>query len=955
MAAHVGVGVRAFRATALALLLVAGSAVPAAAGPGDLDRSWGQAGLARFTIPVGGEARNIALGPDGRIVVGACTLGMPALARYEPSGAIDRSFGVDGRVDLQVPGLRPGSSSDSQQDCVAGMLVRPDGRTVVAGSALRPEDSTRRIYVVQLQPDGRPDGSWGGDGDVVIDIPGERVTVVIALERMDDGRLVLLAGTADGMALARFTPEGELDPSFGEGGVVRNATDVVRGFAVQPDGRIVVVAERSDGSPDGWQLTRFRDDGAVDPTFGTAGTVVVPGGGSGTAAPSSVVFQPGTATRAARLVSAGRDDENVVVAAHLASDGSPDPTFGTGGLSRRGGFHVPSVRRLFTTAGGELLLAGSAGAGPPQAGFLAMRLDADGGEVWRRTGVVGLEGEDQSDEVLSAVQRGDGGLLVGGANRDDAATQELAVLALRPDGEPDRGFGRAGQILTGLFEASGSAEALAVAPDGGLLAAGWYSSFLYPRREGAQVVRLDGQGRVAGALRDFDFLPDALAIDGRGEPVAVGYSYGPLNAPVDSRRFAGVALPAALAGRTGVARAVAVAADGAILAGGAAAFGDHLAFALTRQRPSGEVDTDFGDGGLVVLDLGRSAIEAILPLPDGRIFVAGHANDHIAAAQFLPDGRPDPSFGEGGHVLLSEGAANAALRQADGRFVLGGHAPHARGFALTRLNADGSPDPTFGTCGLTVTQLSEPSDRHINSGINALVAEPDGRIVAAGSADGTSYFALARYDADGALDPTFGVGGRVRTRIPNNALVPRYDPGPSPGRRPRPGAASLARLPDGRLMVGGRDAGLSRQFFVVAAYEGGGPAAPPHVTPGCPKAQAATFGRATLVSSVLGRRGMRISRRRRSVRIGVRNRNAFDVRTTVYLNRGARRLGTRLARKGIRVGAARTRSVVLTLSRTQRRALARSRAGWRVILRLRVTDPAGRTRTVRRAARLRNG
>src|SRR5204862_3382136 len=115
----------------------------------------------------------------------------------------------------------------------------------------------------------------------------------------------------------------------------------------------------------------------------------------------------------------------------------------------------------------------------------------------------------------------------------------------------------------------------------------------------------------------------------------------------------------------------------------------------------------------------------------------------------------------------------------------------------------------------------------------------------------------------------------------------------------------------------------------------------------------ARFGAATLVDAILGRRGLRISGKSRSVRIRVRNRNAFDVRGFALLNRGSRRPGTRLARRAITVGAGRAQTVTLTLSRTQRRRLARSHAGWRVLVRLRVTDPAGQTRTVRRAARLR--
>jgi uncharacterized delta-60 repeat protein len=104
---------------------------------------------------------------------------------------------------------------------------------------------------------------------------------------------------------------------------------------------------------------------------------------------------------------------------------------------------------------------------------------------------------------------------------------------------------------------------------------------------------------------------------------------------------------------------------------------------------------------------------------------------------------------------------------------------------LMRLNSDGTPDATFGTGGITRTGVGTGEDM-----ANAMVRQPDGRIVIAGStivSDGRRDFVLARYTTAGVLDPTFGTGGLVTTAV-----------GPSDDI-----AESLTLMPWGRLVAGG--------------------------------------------------------------------------------------------------------------------------------------------------------
>ena len=119
--------------------------------------------------------------------------------------------------------------------------------------------------------------------------------------------------------------------------------------------------------------------------------------------------------------------------------------------------------------------------------------------------------------------------------------------------------------------------------------------------------------------------------------------------------------------------------------------------------------------------------------------------------RYLPDGTPDPGFGSGGiittDVLAGHGAqANAVAVQPDGKIVVAGLAPAPpridSDFALARYNADGTPDTSFGTDGIVTTDLGTRADD-----ARALAIQPDGRIVVAGIAG--DDIALARYTADG--------------------------------------------------------------------------------------------------------------------------------------------------------------------------------------------------------------
>src|SRR5262249_29551197 len=136
------------------------------------------------------------------------------------------------------------------------------------------------------------------------------------------------------------------------------------------------------------------------------------------------------------------------------------------------------------------------------------------------------------------------------------------------------------------------------------------------------------------------------------------------------------------------------------------------------------------------------------------------------SASFAQSGL-DTSFGTSGKVTTDFGGTGAAARtvavQADGKILVAGLAVinGVVEFALSRYNGNGTIDTSFGTGGNVTTPFDFPGnfDR-----VFTIVQQPDGKFVAVGSTVNLfANFALARFNADGTLDTSFGTGGIVTT------------------------------------------------------------------------------------------------------------------------------------------------------------------------------------------------
>jgi uncharacterized delta-60 repeat protein len=222
---------------------------------------------------------------------------------------------------------------------------------------------------------------------------------------------------------------------------------------------------------------------------------------------------------------------------------------------------------------------------------------------------------------------------------------------------------------------------------------------------------------------------------------------------------------------------------------------------LVRFTKSGALDGSFSEDGRVTVPWGDRLdgtwVHAVEVQADGKIVVVGRAsvlragssNQYeldFGVARFNADGTLDTSFNGRGWTTIQLGGTDIARGvsvQADGKLIIGGYTT-AYGnvdFAAVRLNADGSPDKTFGTSGTAILSMPERNE----SAYGGVTLLKSGKFLLAGSSQTVTSQGLpeglglvARFNADGSLDTSFGANGLAKidfASLPDPIDILAYD------------------------------------------------------------------------------------------------------------------------------------------------------------------------------------
>lgn len=180
---------------------------------------------------------------------------------------------------------------------------------------------------------GGTDPTFDGDGIAVTDVSGlnnesHAVATQQDLKTVVAG-LVRNGDSTTDLLLIRYRENGTLDTSFGSGGkVISTLMDVGEGIAIRQDGKIIVVGNQKVGATTQFAVARFNTDGSPDTTFGTGGVILTPVGG-GNAAAHDVYLQLDEQIVVAGFSENASQDMAVT---RYSADGVLDTTFGSSGI-----------------------------------------------------------------------------------------------------------------------------------------------------------------------------------------------------------------------------------------------------------------------------------------------------------------------------------------------------------------------------------------------------------------------------------------------------------------------------------------------------------------------------------------------------------------------------------------------------------------------------------------------
>ncbi len=730
---------------------------------------------------------------------------LPTSASSQSAGNLDPAFGDGGTVIENING---------NEDALYAMAIQPDGKIVGAGYFS--EGTSARGAVCRLLPDGTPDANFAQNG--VFHMTSFSILIDVAVQ--PDGKIIACGYTnsGDNPVVIRLKPNGTYDNTFGNGGTFIATTSYNRfsTLTLLPDGKILLAGYGWSGGA----LTRLLPNGTPDLSFNGSGTVILPSFGTDYTFITDVVALPSGRIITSGYIDADTSRQGIILG--FTSNGVLDPDYALGGIltiGDPGGY--TGVLTTLLLPDGKLLLGGYYSSNSDR-NLLLARLLPDGlpDDTFGFGGTTITDAGGQFDNVRSLCLLPDGS--VGGVGYTGSFDFYGLLLKWSYDGIPDDTFGTDGVINPGW---PGTFWGMAVLPDGKWIVTG---------------VRTSGDGDFGVAKYGPDGSPDLsfgptgegylalnfsgsadyafhTEIDAQGHIFTLGASYVTRNEGMllkyqpDGTRDAGF-------GDNGLRKRLFVVPDqneyvnsstlqpdGKILICGMTRVSSgppmDTVF-IGRLNADGTIDKDFGQQGRFTYTKGMyfyMSVKDVQLQADGRILYAGQyqydiGKDTSFVGRLLPNGQPDPEWGQGGLILADDGVdiENIHITPDNKVIVAGDKKDQATTYNhyIGRLNSNGSPDTGYGTGGFTSSDLNNAKDLFADFNIAA-----DGSALAVAIVIGNSisYLAVFKYLPNGMPDLAFGNGGY--------AIVPT-------GTLPNinidyKNTASIDVQPDGKIVVAG--------------------------------------------------------------------------------------------------------------------------------------------------------
>jgi uncharacterized delta-60 repeat protein len=330
---------------------------------GTLDSTYGTGGIATvFSAASGNLLNGATIQADDKIVMVGSNPN-DVIVRLNTNGTLDSSFGSNGVVSPDFGVLGPLDS----------VIIQPNQQILALSSGFL------GTAIGRFNPDGSLDTTFGTSGFASIRLISNGVGAIIPMALQPDGSIVI----AGNSLMARFTSNGQPDTAFGTNGIAALTNSIATGITIQSDGSILV----STGldlqpelfgapllpSPLAGGISRYTGTGALNTTYGIAGSSSCIASGAATALQSNgKLLVVGTATSGLGFTQNGAFNQMGFAAVRYNANGSIDTTFSPGlGIGSGGGvvtgfgssFHFASPFGVAIQSNGEIVLGGAAGNG----------------------------------------------------------------------------------------------------------------------------------------------------------------------------------------------------------------------------------------------------------------------------------------------------------------------------------------------------------------------------------------------------------------------------------------------------------------------------------------------------------------------------------------------------------------------------------------------------------------
>lgn len=381
---------------------------------------------------------------------------------FAQDGSPDPKFGKNGYAITSVGGVAANGYSVVQQT---------DGKLILGG--VTTVNSSQSFALVRYWPNGKVDSSFGVNGRVIAGLDPATTISLTTVKLQQDGKIVAAGHTeSNDFVLLRFKTDGSVDSTFGTNGRVHTVFGTSslgsNAMDLQSNGYIVVAGTRGLDIA----VVRYKTDGSLDETFGTAGIKIIDLGGGESA--NAVLVQPG-----GKILIGGGSQSGAVIQLLLLrckSNGDLDSTFGTNGktmLLPRQSYNP--VYALALQPDGKIVAAGRAQYF--QSAYCIVRFSADGvpDSSFGTNGIVVHQFANTGEEARAVVVQADGKIVAGG-NVNDAGSLQIGLLRLKKDGSVDSTFEYDGEVRTSQDNGT-FCYSMLIQPDNKIVTGGYdYSS-----------------------------------------------------------------------------------------------------------------------------------------------------------------------------------------------------------------------------------------------------------------------------------------------------------------------------------------------------------------------------------------------------------------------------------------------------------------------------------------------